>query len=40
MTQEQVISYYEGQAHEDEIRSILEKAKQVIDAQSSLKIMP
>ncbi len=37
MTQEQVISYYESQAHEDEVKNILEKAKQIIDAQSSLK---
>lgn len=37
MTKEQVISYYESQAHEDEVRSILEKAKQIIEKRVSLK---
>ena len=33
MIEEQVISYYESQVHEDEVRSILEKAKQIIEAR-------
>lgn len=33
MTKEQVIYYYESQVHEDEVRSILEKAKQIIEAR-------
>ncbi|MFV9924762.1 MAG: HAD family acid phosphatase [Francisella endosymbiont of Hyalomma scupense] len=37
MTKEQVISYYESQVHEDEVRSILEKAKQIIEARVQLK---
>ena len=36
MTKKQVISYYESQAHEDEVRSILEKAKQIIQTRVSL----
>ncbi|AEE26923.1 HAD family acid phosphatase [Francisella hispaniensis] len=37
MTQQQVISYYESTAHENEVSLILKKAKKIIQAQQSLQ---
>ncbi|APC94930.1 acid phosphatase [Francisella tularensis subsp. novicida] len=37
MTQQQVISYYESTAHENEVELILARAKKIIQAQQSLQ---
>ncbi|ASG67216.1 acid phosphatase [Francisella halioticida] len=37
MTKQNIISYYESVAHENEVRKILDEAKKVIDAQETLQ---